>query len=394
MIEILDKTKCSGCTACFNVCPKDAIEMIEDEEGFLYPKVDKEKCIKCGLCSRICPNKKKMNYTEFTSKAYATYYKENEKIRKESTSGGAFTAIAEEIIKKKGIVFGVGFDDEFNVEHMWVDNKEELYKFRGSKYVQSNIRYSYRDVKKFLKQGKYVLFSGTPCQISGLKAFLNEDYEKLYCIEVFCKGVPTPKVWRKYLEDKEKNGSIKQIRFREKTFGYHSTTMTIRYKSGKKYSRGHESDPMLNLFVKEMISRPSCYNCNFRGKRREADFTIGDLWYSGNIIKEYKEEENKGVSILLINSEKAKNLLKNIKQLETKEIDLERGLQQNANKKNCALINDCIPNDKRKKFFQDLSQMSYNELIKKYTTVTLKCRIKLILKPILYRMNILELVKK
>lgn len=198
MIEIKEKVECCGCQACYNICPKNAIEMVADEKGFKYPKVNKDKCINCGLCEKVCPilNKKTI---ENEPKVYACYNK-NDEIRMKSSSGGIFTLIAEEIIKRDGVVCGAAFDEQYGLSHQFVESIEDLEKLRTSKYFQSSIEDTYRKTKEYLLNGRYVLFTGTPCQIEGLLSYLGKQYDKLYTQDIICHGVPSPKVWRKYVD--------------------------------------------------------------------------------------------------------------------------------------------------------------------------------------------------
>ena len=199
MIEIKEKAFCCGCNACVQRCPKQCISMHEDEEGFLYPRVDKTICIECGLCEKVCPVINQ-NEPRKPLKVYAAYNKD-EKIRRESSSGGVFTAIAEQVIDEGGIVFGACFDENWEVKHDYTETKEGLKAFRGSKYVQSRIKDNYQKAEHYLKEGRKVLFSGTPCQIAGLKKYLCKEYENLLTVDFICHGVPSPKVWRMYLNE-------------------------------------------------------------------------------------------------------------------------------------------------------------------------------------------------
>lgn len=394
MVTITDKKKCSGCSACSTICPKKCIHMKQDEEGFLYPEIDKEQCIKCGLCSKICPV---LNTTsrkeEFEDKAYAIYHR-NEEIRKDSTSGGFFTALAENIIDENGVVFGAGFDENFEVRHTFVNKKEELEQFRGSKYVQSKIGDCYQKAIEFLEEGRKVLFTGTPCQIYGLYAVLKKNYENLYCMDVICKGVPSPAVWRKYIQyqQKRKKSTIRKVRFREKTYGFSSTTMSIYYHNKKEYHKGHESDEMLNLFVKELISRPSCHACQFKIKERISDFTIGDCWKVETMLPEMKDD--KGVTLLITHSKKAEEMLKTLKPIICKEINLDKALELNGGNKESMYTASAIPNEKRNSFYRDFQTKEFEEVLKIYSPKTIKTKIKSIAKPILYRLGILNKMKK
>lgn len=391
MIKIDKKENCCGCSACFNICPVKCIKMEYDEEGFMYPIIDKDKCINCGLCENTCPIINKQLHKKEFNKAYATYNKD-ENIRKNSTSGGFFSALAEKIIELDGVVFGAAFDKEFVLRHIKLDKKEELYRFRGSKYVQSIIGNTYEQAKKLLDEGKYVLYSGTPCQIYGLKAFLKKEYNRLYCIDVICKGVPSPKLWGAYKQEKSKKGTIKEIHFREKTYGFSSTTMSLYYENGKKYHKGHEADEMLHFFVDELSSRPSCYKCNFKGKERISDFTIGDCWKVEQMIPNMVDD--KGTTLLIVHSNKGLELLKRMDNIHKEQIELEKALVLNGGNKKSMYLISAEPNEKRAEFYKDFNELEYKELVKKYCPKTLKTVMKTNLKPILYKLGILNKVKQ
>lgn len=255
MIKINRKEECCGCTACKSICPVDAIEMKEDEEGFLYPYIDEKLCIHCNACEKACPMLNVEKEEKVKQKAYIVNNK-NTKIRLESTSGGAFTAIAEYVIEKKGIVFGAAFNEDLEVEHIAINNKEELKRFRGSKYVQSDMNDTFTQVKKYLEQGTIVCFSGTPCQVEGLKKFLPKEYSNLITVDVVCRAVPSPKLYRlykQYMKKKMKSDEIEDIIFRDKSvYGYRYTTMTVKTKY-KIYHNGVESDPYLRAFFNNFV---------------------------------------------------------------------------------------------------------------------------------------------
>ena len=193
MIEIIDKAKCCGCHACDNVCPKNCIKIIIDEEGFLYPKINKDICISCNLCEKVCPLINSIDNNEFKSIAYACKNR-NEQVRINSSSGGIFFLLCEEVINKNGVVFGATFDDNFNVKHSFTETLEECKAFRGSKYVQSSIGDMYKHAKRFLDQDRTVLFTGTQCQIKGLNIFLGKSYKNLLTVDVICHGVPSQSI--------------------------------------------------------------------------------------------------------------------------------------------------------------------------------------------------------
>ena len=269
MIEIKDKQNCCGCTACTAICPKGCIEMKEDMEGFLYPVVDQRNCVNCGVCEKVCPILNCKDKKTFGQKAYIVQNKD-EKVLQESTAGGAFTAIAEYVIKRGGVVFGVELNKDLVAHHIYVDTIGELKRFRNSKYVQSSVGGGMlHTVKSFLEQGKTVCFSGTPCQIEGLKCYLKKDYENLITVDVVCRAVPSPLIFRKYVEFQEQKlaDKIKTVRFRDKYYGYKYSTMNIiTDRNHGNYHQGVESDPWLRAFFSNICDRPSCHNCRFRNQ--------------------------------------------------------------------------------------------------------------------------------
>lgn len=360
MIEITDKTKCCGCHACYNICPKGAIKMQQDEKGFEYPVIDKEKCINCGLCEKVCPiiNNKQI---ENEPRAYACYNKDLN-IRMKSSSGGIFTLLAEEILNKGGVVFGASFNTKFEVEHIMVEKTEELEKLRGSKYTQSKIGETYKKAKEILEEGRYVLFTGTPCQIEGLKSYLRKEYDKLYTQDIICHGVPSPKVWKKYIKYREKidNEKPKKISFRNKDNGWKLFNTKFEYKNFS-YKQNQNEDKFMQAFLKNTILRDSCYNCSFKKLNRISDITLADFWGIQNIMPEL--DDNKGTSLVIVNSKKGQELFENIKEkIIYKNVDI-----QEAIKYNMSMIESAKMDKNRKKFFENLDKLDFDKLVKKYT---------------------------
>ncbi len=354
-----DKSKCCGCHACYNICPKDAITMHQDERGFKYPIIDKEKCIECGLCRKVCPvlNSEK---NENKPTAYAAYNKD-ENVRKESSSGGIFTLLAEEILDRNGIVFGASFDEQFNVYHTHIENKNELAKFRGSKYVQSSIGDTYKKAKEFLENDRHVLFTGTPCQIEGLKSFLRKEYDRLYTQDIICHGVPSPKVWVKYKEYRKKiDREIPQeISFRNKDNGWKEYNVNFVYKDSE-YKNNHNKDLYIKAFLQDIALRDSCYSCSFKKKNRVSDITLADFWGIENIIPEM--DDNKGTSLVIVNSNKGRELFEKIKDKITyKEVNFEEAIRYNPSMTKSVEINK-----NRDKFFDNLDSIEFDKLVKKY----------------------------
>lgn len=325
MIQISDKHNCCGCNACAQKCPKQCISMFEDEEGFLYPKVDLEKCIDCHLCEKLCPCLNKLESKE----PFVCYAAKNndERIRRESSSGGIFTAIAEKIIENSGVVFGACFDDCWQVVHSYVEKKEGLAAFRGSKYVQSKIGDSFRQVEDFLSKGCVVLFSGTPCQISGLNHFLNKEYDNLLTIEVVCHGVPSPKIWREYLKAL-KLPRIGSISYRDKSTGWRGYSFSVKDIEGNFiYKRRASDDKYMLAFFRNLILRPSCFNCPSKAGRSCADITLADYWGIEHIVPYM--DDGQGTSFIGVNTEKGNAFIRGLN-LHIEQTDYHKSVPYNS----------------------------------------------------------------
>ena len=391
MIENENKENCCGCTACKNICPKNAIEMKEDEEGFLYPNIDKEKCIDCGLCKKVCPIINKVpNKPPIQQEAYVVNNK-NVLVRKQSTSGGAFTAIAEYVIKNNGIVYGASFVNNFNVQHNYTTNINDLQKFRGSKYVQSDVKNTFREVRDFLNAGKMICYSGTPCQIEGLKKYLGKEYENLITVDVVCHAVPSPLVWRKYLhyqKKKLKMNNIIQVLFRDKSkYGYKYSTMTIKA-DNKIYQAGVETDPFLRAFFEDLSVRPSCYNCQFKKQYRVSDFTIWDCFEVEKF--DNKLDDDKGTSRILIHTKKGKKVFDEISnQFDYKNIDVDdivQGVKE--------MYFSVSKNQNRENFFKDINQLEEEEFFNKYFPDNIKVKVERTIRKVLAKLGIYNKIKK
>ena len=284
----------------------------------------------------------------------------NDNERLESSSGGVFTLLAKEILKNNGIVFGAVFDKDYNIVHSYIDNVDDLKKMQGSKYVQSNIGKSFIQAKNFLDDGKTVLFTGTSCQIEGLKLFLKKDYSNLYTQDIICHGVPSPKVWRKYLEyQKNKYGDIKNISFRNKDHGWSLYQMKISFKS-KIYCKCYKDDSFMNVFLDDLCLRDSCYNCIFKKKYRNSDITLADFWGIDKVKNKYNDD--KGVSAVIINTKKGENIFEKIK----KYCNYEKVELNDIIKYNSAYVQSSKLNKNRELFFKDINNMKFNRLAKKY----------------------------
>lgn len=309
MIRIQDKKDCCGCTACVQICPKTCIRMVPDEEGFLYPSVEETVCIGCGLCEKVCPV---MNRGEERIPVRTLAVKnKNEEIRFKSSSGGAFSALATRILDAGGVVFGAKFDEEWTVVHDYIESVDALYLFQGSKYVQSNIGNTFSLAETFLKSGRKVLFSGTPCQIAGLKRFLRKDYDNLVTADVICHGVPSPMVWRDYLKDlitgnKFKGVSslndITGVSFRSKMTGWRKFSIVVTGNDKFRMAETIDKNIFMQGFLNNLYLRPSCYDCPSRKGRSGSDLSLGDYW---GVDERYPDfVDDMGVGVILVYKDK------------------------------------------------------------------------------------------
>ena len=346
MINIVEKNYCCGCESCVQSCPKQCISLNEDEEGFLYPKVDTELCINCGLCEKVCPvinqGKEREPLESYAAK------NPDETVRITSSSGGVFTALAANVISNNGVVFGASFNDQWEVTHTYAESIEDCNKFRGSKYVQSRIGNSYKDVETFLKANRFVLFSGTPCQIAGLKLYLKKDYDNLLTVDFVCHGVPSPGMFRWYLLEKiqkvaqmgdgknsvsfrpihsipkrnvldsVENVEIEGISFRDKTKGWKKYSFALDLAKatadGEKntvlLSYTLDKNPFLKGFLRDLYLRPSCYHCPTKNLKSGSDITIADYWGINKVMPEL--DDDKGINAVIINTEKGRLFFKDI----------------------------------------------------------------------------------
>ena len=315
-IENKLKKDCCACTACLNICPKNAISMEKDEAGNFFPKIDKEKCTNCGLCEKTCAFKKK-KYKREDKNCYAAYTKKDDLLLKAS-SGGIFSSLAEKFIKDGGYVCGCTLsykNEEIIVEHIVINNIKDLYKLQGSKYVQSNISNVMKKIKELLNENKKVLFSGTPCQVAGLKSFLRKDYENLYTIDIICHGAPSINVLHDYIKyiEKKKRIKITELNFRNKENGWGLSGYLNGYKlnniKNRKIIFSNNESSYYYLFQKGYMYRDNCYVCPYASDNRPGDITIGDYWGIEKEHPELLEKNKKGISCLIVNNNRGEELL-------------------------------------------------------------------------------------
>lgn len=372
MIELQNKKDCCGCYACINSCPVACIEMQNDMEGFAYPVVNKDKCIDCGLCEKVCPVLNNLHFRK-PLQVYAVKAK-SEQIRKDSSSGGVFSLLGELVIQKGGVVFGACFDEHNKVVHRYATTKGGLAAFRGSKYVQSEIGDAYKNVKGFLKLGKIVMFSGTPCQIRGLHLFLREHYPNLLTVDIICHGVPSPKIWNTYLTSLLKRMpqyKIQNINFRDKQYGWRNFSFSLDFVNDKHVK--HLIEPKyLNYYMRGFLSdiylRPSCYHCPTRSLKSGSDITLGDYWGKESDLLDFMDD--KGVSAVLLNTQSGVDYFK--------ALDGEKRLSsyEDVLKGNQSIEKSHSEPMKRIIFYASFEHESFYSLIDKMNRLTFKERIK------------------
>lgn len=370
-IQLIKSNICCGCSACANICPHKAIIMVENSEGFLYPEIDETKCVNCGLCKKACPILNKNNSNLKKPDCYAAMA--DDELRKVSSSGGAFSIIAEYILGKNGYICGCTFDEnELKAKHIIIHSKDDLPKLRGSKYVQSGIGSCYLEVKQLLENGNFVLFSGTPCQVAGLKSFLRKNYETLLTVDILCHGVPSPKVYQKYLNGllHTKDEKVIKVNFRDKVRGWSPTLTNTTTTTTTTYSYTQVDDTYMQLFLSNISLRENCTNCKFCTTQREGDFTIADFWG----IEKYDKSLNdgKGTSLILLNNNKAKEIYKKIEKdfKLSQPVPLKYAILGNRN-----LYAPHKVHPKRQEFFQDLDRYSLKQLVNKYLFKKYDCGI-------------------
>ncbi len=321
---------CTGCGACIQRCPKQCISWTTKEFDFRYPQVDEATCINCGLCEKVCPIDKELK-APVVQKAYATVHKDSSVLEK-STSGGAFTALADTIFSQGGVVYGAAMLNGMQVKHIRTENRTAFAELRSSKYLQSDTGTTYQMVEQDLKQGKVVLYSGTPCQIDGLKCFLRKEYENLYTADIVCHGVGSQAYFDKYMEfAKERYGKIKALRFRSKEYAGWScggVVVVVGTSNSEKIIPYRDFDNYYySYFLSGDIYRKCCYSCKYANTKRVGDFSLGDYW--GVEALNLPLQTENGCSLLLVNNERANKLFKTVVDLDNVETTIEQAAHCN-----------------------------------------------------------------
>ena len=344
--------RCTGCTACAAACPKNCIAMEADADGFLHPVIDKSKCVDCGLCEKACPvlHPPELTHTPTTWAAWT----DDDDSRMSSTSGGVFPELARDILEKGGAVFGAAYDACFRVVHICAENAHELDRLRGAKYAQSDLTGIFKDVKKRLDGGQQVLFSGTPCQVLGLKTFLRKNYDNLLTADLVCHSVPSPLAWEKYLQhiSGEKQLSAVNLRCKDTGWSRYRYSNRFDFADGSHRMDGSGESLYMKLFVGGYITRPSCRHCPAKGHARVSDLTLGDFWGIWNSHPEL--DDDRGVSLVLVHTEKG---LAALGRLKKHAVSL-----QDACRENPAIVRPAAPNPSRKNAMALVREGRFDEI--------------------------------
>lgn len=375
MPRLAHRTICSGCMACQTVCPKGAIILLADDDGFFYPQVDGFKCVQCGRCEKVCPSLNQ-DLPRKPVMVYAAKAKDDD-LRMKSSSGGVFSLLSRQVIARGGIVYGAGFDhQDWHVVHKSAESEDELEDLRGSKYVQSDVRGVYAAVEINLKKGREVLFSGTPCQVSGLRHCLatkNVGMDKLLLVDVICHAAPSPWAWRKYLDERlAKAGPgaiIRRIAFRHKNCGWKRYSLSLRFANDKEYRCDLHADSFLRGFLSELFNRPSCHHCQCRELRSGSDLTIADYW---SVHEKFPDmDDDRGTSLVLVNTNRGASVFDEIAPyIVYRESDFADAVRVNP-----ALVRSPVLNPHRNKFFRRVRRGRFDSVVSALLTRPLWWRI-------------------
>lgn len=361
---------CVGCHACQVACPHNAISMNADSSGFLYPVVDLEACTECGGCKRACPVLNPAP-TDSEPDAYACIARDDA-LREASSSGGVFGLLGQQVVDAGGVVFGAVLDERLEVVHDWAESDESLSRLRRSKYVQSRMGDTYRRVRDALKSDRKVLFSGTPCQVAGLKSYLGRDYDQLLCVDIVCHGVPSPRVWRRYLEYLERLYKAKPVTaaFRRKDEGWRKFSLAVEFDSGAEHRMTLQEDPFLRAFLSDVCLRPSCHACRFKGLERSADITLADFWGVERVAPEM--DDDRGTSLVLVNSAAGRLAFADVDvSLVSQPVSAESAVAHNT-----AAVRSATINPRTTAFYGHLDSLPFDKLVQKYCRPGLYRRIR------------------
>lgn len=352
--------RCVGCHGCATVCPVNCISMVEDAEGFLYPEVNVPRCTDCGLCRKVCPVMSRTPSNDEPS-AYAVKALDST-LREVSSSGGVFTLLAEQILDRGGDVFAAVFDDRLSVIHAGARSASDLDRMRGSKYTQSIVGNTYAQIRDRIRGECPVLFVGTPCQVAGLYSYLRGNTSGLLSADFICHGVPSPSVWTRYLAFQEEHSGSRvcNVSFRSKVSGWKDFSLVLEFENGSIYQQSHSQDLFMRAFLTDICLRPSCYRCEFKGRRRRGDITIADFWGIGHVLPEM--DDDRGTSLVLISSGRGRSAFEGISpRIEAEQVPLAIALEYNS-----AALRSARQHPRRDDFYRDLPEMAFDALILEY----------------------------
>lgn len=373
---------CCGCTACENICPTGAIRMRADQEGFMYPEINNELCCDCRKCEKACPI---ITPPKLSTKIEACFVAQSEEqnVLDESTSGGFVDALCKYLLQEKGgYVCGVAFDSDFMPHHKIVDSYESARAFRNSKYAQSNMGHVFSDMLQLLRNGQKVMFIGTPCQVAGLKAYLDKDYECLITVDLVCRSIPSPVLWREYLDWQEKRHGAKVVKAtcRKKTYGYHSGALELEFENGKRYAGSNRVDYFMKSFHKNICSRYSCYDCQFKTKNRCSDFTVFDSWNPSAAVKTDFTDNDKGFSGVIVHTAKGKKIISHLDNLLIYDADVDVLIGN----KGGMVLNSINKPTERDAFYINKNKYGFYKTVKRFCKVSIVDRMIEAVKPIRY----------
>lgn len=364
---------CTGCYACVNICPHGCIEMEDNFEGFWYPQINFDTCIDCGLCEKACSLITPLGSAEKVD-VYAAFNKNlNERIQ--SSSGGLFGLMAAKILDDGGVVFGAALQSDMSLAHVCVDRHEDLKPLNGSKYFQSRIGICFFLVRQLLCEGLKVMFSGTPCQVEGLLAFLEKPYPNLLTMDFVCHGVGSPKLWDKYIKDRENKFGKKIVNanFRDKKYGWKAYSLSLTFEDGVESISNHWEDEYMRLYLSDICMRKSCYSCKAKKDLRMSDVTLADFWQISKFNK--KIDDDNGMSLVFINSDKGQKALDKI----STDIEMFPVDRMSASCSNYSMLNSVKKNSQRDAFFKTMDEKGISDLVEQYTTLSVKTKIKILL---------------
>lgn len=387
---LCEKKQCTGCRACESRCAFNSITMREDTEGFLYPQINQKTCTQCGLCAKACPVLNDPAFQKLSEPGVYACWSQDEDIRGKSSSGGVFSLLAKGVLEKGGVVFGAAFDDHFRVHHTYIENYSDIDSLRRSKYVQSDTGKSFKEAEAFLRDGRCVLYVGTPCQVAGLNSYLRKPYEKLLTCNFVCYGVPSPKVWKSYLNYRMADKKVKAVSFRDKEkSGWRNYTMRMDYADGSSYKMLANQDAYFIGFGRNLFSRPSCFDCRFRYQNTKSDITLADFWGIDK-LSGIDVSDDKGVSLVLTNTQKGENWIEILKD----SLFVQRRTFEEAAASNPKLVSSAKQPPLRASFFREFAaEIAFEKLVRRYMRNTgLKAELKKIIKGVLGEERIKKLI--